>query len=93
MIRTQVQIPDELYRQAKDVAARREISMAELVRRGLEYMIAVTPPGEGGTDWELPVAQDLGADDPFSDPEWRVRLHVPQKEFVAEDDEPDGESE
>ena len=37
MIKTQVQIPDELFQRAKEVAARKEWSFAELVRRGLEY--------------------------------------------------------
>ena len=36
MIKTQVQIPDELFRRAKEVAARKEWSFAEIVRRGLE---------------------------------------------------------
>lgn len=45
MTRTQIQLPDELYRRAKELAADREISLAELVRNGLEYMLtALTPP-------------------------------------------------
>ena len=41
MIKTQVQIPDELYRKAKQVAAERELSFAEVMRRGLEYVTRV----------------------------------------------------
>ena len=35
MIKTQVQIPDDLYREAKRVAADYEMSFAEVVRRSL----------------------------------------------------------
>ena len=38
MTKTQVQIPDELYRDAKRIAERYEMSFAEVVRRGLEHM-------------------------------------------------------
>ncbi len=53
MVKTQVQIPDSLYRRAKQIAQEREISLAEVMRRGLEYMSQTHPPlGEGQT--ELP---------------------------------------
>ena len=44
MIKTQVQIPDELYRKAKQIAKERECSLAEVMRRGLEYMTRTCPP-------------------------------------------------
>lgn len=46
MVKTQVQIPDELYRKAKQIAKEREWSLAEVMRRGLEYMTTtcLTPP-------------------------------------------------
>lgn len=44
MIKTQVQIPDELYRRAKQIAKEREWSLAEVMRRGLEYMDRTHPP-------------------------------------------------
>jgi hypothetical protein len=34
MIKTQVQLPDELYYKAKAIAEQREWSLAEIVRRG-----------------------------------------------------------
>ena len=48
MVRTQILSPDELYAQAKRVAEAREISMAELVRRGLETILSQYPrcPGQ-----------------------------------------------
>ncbi len=61
MTRTQIQLPDALYAQAKQVAERHEISLAELVRRGLEHMLRVyradeTPDGV----WQLPEPLPLG---------------------------------
>lgn len=47
MIKTQVQIPDELYHKAKAVAKAREWSLAEVFRRGLEYMTRVHEPASG----------------------------------------------
>ena len=61
MIKTQVQIPDELFRRAKAVAAEREWSFAEVVRRGLEYITTVNPPSRTpGREWKLPPPEDLG---------------------------------
>lgn len=75
MIKTQVQIPDELYRRAKIVAAEKEWSFAEVVRRGLEYITQVNPPGRKTVDvWRLPAPQDLG---PFLAPpeQWTELSH------------------
>lgn len=62
MTRTQIQLPDFLYERAKAVARHHEISLAELVRRGLEHMLRLYPldkmPGEG---WSLPDPIALGA--------------------------------
>jgi hypothetical protein len=43
MIRTQIQIPEEVYARAKRVARAREISLAELARRGLEAILGQYP--------------------------------------------------
>jgi hypothetical protein len=75
MTRTMIQLPDELYRASKGLSDRLEISLAELVRRGLEYMVSVSPAGR--TDpWTLPAARGLGGTDPFADPNWRADLHT-----------------
>lgn len=62
MVKTQVQIPDHLYRAAKRIAAEREISFAEVVRRGLEVMAYTYPPLEppSADGWEPPPPQRLG---------------------------------
>lgn len=57
MIRTQIQLPDEMYEQAKEYCRRKEISLAELCRRSLdEYLVrwcpARIPPEQ---DWQFPV--------------------------------------
>ncbi len=55
MIKTQIQLPDELYKQAKRVARERELSLAEVVRRGVEYITRVYPPLPGEQEaWSLP---------------------------------------
>ena len=43
MIRTQISVDEDLYRRAKDVARRHGISLAELVRRGLERVVSSEP--------------------------------------------------
>lgn len=61
MIKTQVQIPDELFDRAKRVAAAKEWSFAEIVRRGLEYMTRVNPPSrQPGKEWRLPEPAPMG---------------------------------
>lgn len=84
MIKTQVQIPDHLVREARRIAAQYEMSFAEVVRRGLERLIPSYPPRPGATaEWKLPKL-DLGlVVDPFADPEWRTALYTADSE-VAE---------
>lgn len=75
MIKTQVQIPDELFERAKQVAAEKEWSFAEIVRRGLEYMTDVNPtPRTPGKRWRLPSPHHLG---PFLAPQekWTELSH------------------
>ncbi len=61
MVRTQVQIPDDLYAKAKKLAEQREISLAELARRGLEYMLSVYPTVEiVAPTWQPPQPKHLG---------------------------------
>jgi hypothetical protein len=61
MTRTQIQLPDELFKRAKQVCEAREISMAELARRGLEYMLSVYAPERGNAgQWSPPAPRPLG---------------------------------
>lgn len=77
MVKTQVQLPDHLYREGKRIAAEYEMSFADVVRRGLERVIPSFPPRKGAPkDWTLPVL-DLGLEtDPFTDPAWREQLNA-----------------
>ncbi len=70
MIRTQIQLPDELYREAKRIAAEQEISLAEVLRRGLEHMQRVYPPRPNNGSWQAPKPRNLGE---FQAPEDRWR--------------------
>jgi len=78
MIKTQVQIPDELFRRAKEVASAKEWSFAEIVRRGLEHMVTVNPVrGVRREVWKLPDPVDLRLlEDPFADPSWREEANL-----------------
>ena len=61
MVKTQVQLPDELYREAKRVAAEKEWSLAEVVRRGLEYIVSVYPSTvTPNAAWKPPEPRRLG---------------------------------
>ena len=55
MIKTQAQLPDELYYKAKAIAEQREWSLAEVVRRGIEYMALAYPVKASAKPWALPV--------------------------------------
>lgn len=81
MIKTQIQMPDYLYREAKRISEQYEMSMAEVVRRGLERVIPSYPDRAGAEgEWTLPVL-DLGLRvDPFEDPDWREKASADLEE-------------
>jgi hypothetical protein len=61
MTRTQIQLPDDVYRRARKVCKSREISLAEPARRGLEYILSVYAPEPGAADeWQPPRPRSLG---------------------------------
>ena len=93
MIRTQIQLPDELYKRAKALAADREISLAELVRNGLEHMLtALTPPGAKQEKFDLPVL-NLPVEPNFDDLEWQPPNRVQKAAADAQDGyDPEGRS-
>jgi hypothetical protein len=66
MIKTQIQLPDQLYHKAKAIAEQREWSLAEVFRRGIEYMAIAYPVEEKSKEWEIPVL-DAKAFDPNFD--------------------------
>jgi hypothetical protein len=61
MVKTQVQIPDHLYKEAKRVADEYEMSFAEVVRRGLEKITTSYPPRKASEKkWSPPKPRVLG---------------------------------
>ena len=83
MTKTQIQLPDDMYERAKRLAARQEWSLAELCRRGIEYILSVYPEGQvEGERWRFPDPVDLGDQDPFADPDWRVRHNQRMEEEI-----------
>ena len=61
MIRTQIQLPDDVFARAKKLCEAREISLAELARRGIEYILSVyAPEPDANRAWELPKPRNLG---------------------------------
>jgi hypothetical protein len=61
MTRTQIQLPDETLARAKKVCEAREISLAELARHGIEYILSVYAPEPGAKrEWQPPRPRKLG---------------------------------
>jgi hypothetical protein len=60
MKRTQIQIPDPLYKEVKRLAALRDWSVSEVFRRAVEQLIAQYPSVKRAGEWELPEPRDLG---------------------------------
>ncbi len=63
MVRVQIQLPDGLYREAKRLCEEREMSLAELARRGIEHAVTVLNRGRKGAPWLPPQPQPLGWSD------------------------------
>lgn len=72
MIKTQIQLPDQLYYKAKAIAEQREWSLAEVVRRGIEYMALAYPVGEIRGEWEIPVLKAGAFDANFDKLDFRA---------------------
>ena len=61
MTRTQIQLPDETFARAKKLCEAREISLAELARRGIEYILSVyTPEPDANLEWQPPTPRNPG---------------------------------
>ena len=79
MIKTQVQIPDDLYRKAKAISKSRELSFAEVVRRGLEYVTSIYPDSDHqGRKWSLPTLPEKT---------FKKNIHkIDLRQFVADEE-------
>jgi hypothetical protein len=56
MVRTQIQLPEPLYREVQRIAREQDWSIAEVIRRGAEAVARAYPPfkNESGGGWKLP---------------------------------------
>jgi hypothetical protein len=67
MIRTQIQLPDQVYARARRVAKAKEISLAELARRGIETILDQYPTPELiGAEWTPPRVRSGGVKIPLA---------------------------
>ena len=58
MVKTQIQIPDHLFKETKRVAKEYEMSFAEVVRRGIERIVLSYPKRAGDhVPWKLPLLE------------------------------------
>jgi hypothetical protein len=61
MIRTQIQLPNEVHERLKRLAQAKEWSLAETLRRAAEEFLGRYPPPENIViDWKLPEPMHLG---------------------------------
>lgn len=80
MVKTQIQLPDELYRALKRLAAAKEWSLAETLRRAAEQFLAGHPVPPATTSvWKPPVSAKVG---------WRGLTHQQLHEAALDDMEP-----
>ena len=81
MVKTQVQLPDALYRDLKRLAAAREWSLAETIRRAAEQFLARHPAAAvpSSPPWRPPVSDAVGL---------RGLSHQEVRETVLDDVEP-----
>jgi len=77
MIKTQIQLPDALYRDLKRLAATKEWSLAETLRRAAEQFLARHPaPATRALPWQPPSSDAVG---------WRGLTHEEVHERALED--------
>lgn len=86
MTKTQIQVPEDLYREIKSFAQAREWSLAETFRRGAELLLEVYDryPLPPNVPWIPPVSHDVGwkglSPEELRDAAWQdmePTLHVP----------------
>ena len=60
MKRTQIQLPDHLHADALTTCKEQEVPLAELARRGIEYMVSVYSRKNGiNKQWGIPTSDDF----------------------------------
>lgn len=81
MTKTQIQVPEKLFREIKSFAKAREWSLAETFRRGAELLLEVYDgePLSPAKEWTPPVSASVG---------WKGLSPEELREAVLEDAEP-----
>ena len=60
MKRTQIQLPERLYREVKRVARSQDWSITEVLRRVAEHIVRLYPADKEGSEWTAPRPRHLG---------------------------------
>ncbi len=60
MVKTQIQVPEELFRDVRSFAKAREWSLAETFRRGAELLLEVYDESPQDSPWVPPVSVKVG---------------------------------
>jgi hypothetical protein len=62
MTKTQIQVPEELFRELRSFAKQREWSLHETFRRGAELLLQVypEPPPAEKAEWTPPTSRNAG---------------------------------
>ena len=61
MTRTQIQLPDKMYKQLKELAQTEETTLAEIIRRASAYLLQTQPiHSNSHSTWIPPTSEDLG---------------------------------
>ena len=60
MVKTQIQVPEELFRDVRSFAKAREWSLAETFRRGAELLLEVYDGSPKDSRWVPPVSAKVG---------------------------------
>lgn len=75
MVKTQIQIPDHLFKQAKQLAEESEMSFAHVVRLGLELVLKARPLGrKPAKGWQVPKGKAMGLPS-ISEDQWTEASH------------------
>jgi hypothetical protein len=79
MIKTQIQVPEELFRDLRSFAKAREWSLAETFRRGAELLLEVYDGNPQDSPWMPPVSAKVG---------WKGLGPEQLRELVLQDADP-----
>ncbi len=61
MTKTQIQVPEELFRRVRAFAKKREWSLAETFRRGAELLLQIYPEDQPASGhWSPPTSSEVG---------------------------------